>query len=286
MATNDLFSTSGSPTPAPDSTPPPTSMPTPKAAAVAEAGAATRNATFVVQAGSPLRTLFTLFVKMQLTRARVIGLSLAGLVGVLVALALHNASRLDPNVGPDLVSLFGLELFVPVTALLLSTATLGDMNDDGTLVYLWMRPVARWRIVATSVGSSFLAALPLTLIPLLLAAVITGNSADLVIGTLVSVPLSLIAYSCFFGALGLRSRRSVIWGLLYIFIIEGFVARGGDGLAHLAIRCYSESVLSSITQIPLDQGVIEPPTSWIVPLAVAAVSLVYAVRRLRVQDVP
>jgi ABC-2 type transport system permease protein len=253
---------------------------------VAEAATTTRSATSVVQPGSPLRTLFTLFLKMQLTRARVIGLGVAGLVGVLVALALHNASRLDPHVGPNLISFFGLELFVPVTALLLSTATLGDMNDDGTLVYLWMRPVARWRILATSIGSSFLAALPLTLIPLLLAAVITGNSFDLVLGTLVSVPLSLVAYSCVFGALGLRSRRSVIWGLLYIFIVEGFVARGGDGLAHLALRCYSESVLSSITQVPLDQGVIEPPVSWIVPLVVAALAFLYAIRRLRVQDVP
>src|SRR4051794_16999179 len=56
--------------------------------AVAEAAAAGRTATSVVQPGSPVRTLFTLFLKMQLTRTRVIGLGLAGLAGVLVALAL------------------------------------------------------------------------------------------------------------------------------------------------------------------------------------------------------
>jgi ABC-2 type transport system permease protein len=235
--------------------------------------------------GSRFGSLFRLFLRMQLTRLRVVGLGLAGLVGVLVALALHKASLTDPTVGPQLISLFGLELFVPVSALLLATATLGDMNDDGTLVYVWMRPVPRWHIVAAAFGSSLAAALPLTLLPLLVAAALTGGGPDLAIAVVVSVPLSLVAYVTAFGTLGLRSRRSVIWGLLYIFIIEGFVARGGPSLAHLAIRCYSESVLSSITQVPLDQAVIEPPLSWIVPLVVAVVAVAYAIRRLHVQDV-
>jgi ABC-2 type transport system permease protein len=243
-------------------------------------------ATVTRTASTRFVTLFRLFLKLQLTRARVLGLVLAGVVGVLVAIALHAASGRDASIGPQLISLFGLELFVPVSALLLATATLGDMNDDGTLVYVWMRPVPRWHLVAAAFGSSLAAALPITLVPLLLAAAITGADATLVIATLVAVPLSLLAYCAAFGALGLRSRRSVIWGLLYIFIIEGFVARGGASLAHLAIRCYSESVVSSITQVPLDQAVIEPPVSWIVPLVVAALAVLYAVRRLNVQDVP
>jgi ABC-2 type transport system permease protein len=242
-------------------------------------------ATVTRTASTRFVTLFRLFLKLQLTRARVIGLVLAGMVGVLVAIALHEASGRDASIGPQLISLFGLELFVPVSALLLATATLGDMNDDGTLVYVWMRPVPRWHLVAAAFGSSLAAALPITLVPLLLAAAITG-AGPLVIATLVAVPLSLLAYCAAFGALGLRSRRSVIWGLLYIFIIEGFVARGGASLAHLAIRCYSESVVSSITQVPLDQAVIEPPVSWIVPLVVAALAVLYAIRRLHVQDVP
>src|SRR4051794_12423228 len=116
MATSDLFSPEPGPTPAPvpgaapgatptppsgptGSDPPPADPPASGGAAVAEAAAAGRSARSVVQPGSPIRTLFTLFLKMQLTRTRVIGLSLAGLVGVLVAVALHNASRLDPTVG-------------------------------------------------------------------------------------------------------------------------------------------------------------------------------------------
>src|SRR4029077_5694547 len=78
--------------------------------------------------------LFRLFLRLQLTRVRVVLLLVAGLIGVLVALALHGASITNPEVGPNLISIFGLEMFVPVSALLLATATLGDMNEDGTLV--------------------------------------------------------------------------------------------------------------------------------------------------------
>lgn len=232
--------------------------------------------------------LYRLMLRVQLSRARALALVCGGILAVLVALVLRGSGQSDQmQVGALLIGEYGLWLLVPITALLLCSATLGEIHDDGTLVYLWLRPVPRWMLAMSAFVSSLTVALPVTLIPLLLAALLTGAPVDLAIGVLVTVPLSLLAYCGIFTALGLKSRRSFVWGLLYIFIIEGFVARGGDSLAKLAIRSYSESVLADITGANLAPfAVIASPYSWIVPLAAALLGVLYTIRRLHVQDIP
>jgi ABC-2 type transport system permease protein len=232
--------------------------------------------------------LFRLFLRTQITRARLAALTIGGALAIVVAFALRRSAQTNPDqIGAVLVGEYGLWLLVPITALLLASATLGEMYDDGTLVYVWLRPVGRTKVALAAILSSLVVALPLDLVPLLVAAVVSGSSSMLAVGVLVTVTLSLLAYVPAFCALGLRSRRSFIWGLLYIFIVEGFVARGGESLAKLAVRSYSESVLASITGANLEPfSVIGLPWAWIVPLAVGGLSLGYLVRRLRAQDIP
>ena len=138
------------------------------------------------------------------------------------------------QVGANLMREYGLWLLVPIAALLLATATLGEMYDDGTLVYLWLRPVARWQIAVAAMASTMTVALPITLVPLLIAALLTGAPADLAIGVLVTVPLSLVAYVGGFTALGLKSRRAIVWGLMYI---DGLVLRDRRH-RHRTRRCH------------------------------------------------
>ena len=38
---------------------------------------------------------------------------------------------------------YGLSLLIPVVALVFASAALGYLAEDGTLVYLWLRPLAR-----------------------------------------------------------------------------------------------------------------------------------------------
>ena len=232
--------------------------------------------------------LYRLMLRLQVTRARLTALTIGGAFAVLVAFVLRGSHQSNvTQVGAVLIGEYGLWLLVPITALLLSSATLGEVYDEGTLVYLWLRPVPRWQLAVSSFLSSLTVALPITLIPLLAAATATGASSDLITGVLLTVPLSLFAYCGAFCALGLISRRCFIWGLLYIFIIEGFVARGGESLAKLAIRSYSESLLSGLTGADLRPfDVIAPPYSWIVPLAVGFLGVLLTIRRLRVQDIP
>jgi ABC-2 type transport system permease protein len=231
-------------------------------------------------------TLYRLMLSTQVTRARVISLVALGVVAVLVGFAIGQADVFDPiRDGTRFVNGLGLSVVVPVATLVFASASLGELNEDSTLVYLWLRPVARWKIVGAAALASFTVTWPLVTIPLMIAASLTGAGGTLVVATVAGVTVSMVGYVGLFVALGLRVKRALPWGLLYILIWEGFVANGNATAARLAVRSYGRSTLSSITGVSLRLAEISAPWRWVVPLGVAFVALAYATRRLSRQDV-
>jgi len=244
--------------------------------------------------GAPGRTatpgafvaLYRLMLSTQVTRARVLSLTAMGLVTVIVGFAIGQADVFDPiRAGTGFISLLGLGVLVPVATLVFASASLGELNEDSTLVYLWLRPVARWKVVWAAALASYTVTWPLVTIPLMIAAALTGAGGALVTGTALAVSISMVGYTGLFVALGLRVKRALPWGLLYILIWEGFVANGNSTAARLAVRSYGRSVLSSVTGVTLRLAQISAPWRWVVPVAVALVALTYASRRLSRQDV-
>jgi ABC-2 type transport system permease protein len=230
--------------------------------------------------------LYRLMLRMQLTRARIAALGALGLIAVVVGATVGHAPTVDHlEAGARFVNGFGLALLVPVASLVFASSALGDPNEDGTLVYLWLRPLARWKIVAAAALSSLTATWPVVAIPLAVAAALSGGGAALVLGTLAAVTVSMLGYIGLFVALGLRVKRALVWGLLYIFIWEGFVATANSTAARLAVRSYGRSTLTSISGVHLGTTEIAAPWRWVTPAIVALAALVYATRRLRRQDI-
>jgi ABC-2 type transport system permease protein len=237
-------------------------------------------------ARSTIGPLYRLILSMQVTRARVASLGALGFVGVLVGFAIGQADVFDPlREGTIFVNRFGLSVLVPVATLVFASASLGELNEDGTLVYLWLRPVPRWEIVGAAAAAAFTVTWPMVTIPLVIGAALTGGGGTLVMGTTAAVTVSMIGYVGLFVALGLRVKRALPWGLFYILIWEGFVANGNATAARLAVFTYGRSTLSAYTDVSLRLASISTPWNWVVPVAVAFVALVYATRRLARQDV-
>jgi ABC-2 type transport system permease protein len=217
-----------------------------------------------------LPLLYRLLLRMQLTRARLIAIGALGVVAVVVGATIGSSHVADPaDAGARFISRFGLALLVPVASLVFASAALG----------------ARWKIVGAAALSSLTATWPIVAVPLALTAAITGGGADLVVGTLGAVTVSMIGYIGLFVALGLRVKRALVWGLLYIFIWEGFVATANSSAARLAVRTYGRSVLSAITDTDVGTTQISSPWRVVTPILVALVALTYATRRLRRQDI-
>jgi len=241
--------------------------------------------------------IYRLVLRSTVTRARLGALLALGLVGIVVGAALGTGVRgpalvdgvglVDGHLatGARFVNAFGLSLLVPVTALVFASAALGDPDEDGTMVYLWLRPVPRSRIVVSAAAASLTVAWPVVVLPLAAAAAATGGGGALVTSTVVAATIGLVAYTGLFCALGLLTQRALMWGLLYIFLWEGFVAGAADSAARLAVRTYARSALSDLSGMPLAGATVGTTAQWLVPLAVAAVALWWATWRLARRDI-
>jgi ABC-2 type transport system permease protein len=233
---------------------------------------------------SQFRALYSLIVRTQTTRGRVGMLGVLGALGIVIAISLRGAeNRLEA--ATHFIDGFGLALVVPITTLVFASAALGDFIDDGTMVYLWLRPVSRIKLALAAAAASLTVVLPLVVIPLTIAAAVSGAGNDIVVGTIVSTTVGVIAYTGLFVTLGVRVKRSLLWGLMYILVWEGFVARLGVTSSRFAISSYTRTILSSMTGFHLRLADLPDVASYAVPLGVTIAALGYAAHRLDVQDV-
>lgn len=241
----------------------------------------------VVLPAQAARLAYGIVLRQLVTRARIAALLLVGAATAAIAIAVGASdSRRDPiETGVQLISSLHFTLLVPIIALVFATAALGDMREDGTLVYLWLRPMDRWPVAVGAWLASITLSLPLTIVPLVISSVAVDGGSDLVAATVLAGVVGVVAYSALFVLLGLLLKNSIVWGLGYIMIWEGLIAAFGSFAAKLAIRGYTRSILTSITDVDLDLGDLSLTAGVAVPLVVAAVALALAGARLRAMDV-
>ncbi|MXV86464.1 MAG: hypothetical protein F4117_03155 [Acidimicrobiales bacterium] len=179
---------------------------------------------------------------------------------------------------------FGLILIVPIVSLVFAAASLGDARDDGTLVYLWLRPIGRAPLVAAAALAAATVSVPLCVVPTVLggwlATDFVAGSGSVALGALAAAALGTLAYSCLFVLLGLLFRKAVLWGIAYILLWEGLAVGLGDFAERLSLRGYARSLLSVIADVDLGFTTYGLVTSIIVLASVSVVSLVFATARL------
>ncbi len=147
-------------------------------------------------------------------------------------------------------------MVVPVVSLVFASAALGDMREDGTLVYLWLRPMDRWPVVVGSWLAAITLSLPITLVPLVISSLaVDGGSRSHRPRPCWRVASVSSSYSALFVLVGLLLKNPIVWGLGYILIWEGLVAQFfGSVPPRLAIRGYTRSIITSRTGVDLELG--------------------------------
>lgn len=199
--------------------------------------------------------IMRLTVRQLLTRGRLFVLVLIALVPPSLAfLYSFSASRTDPQ--SFLVGLLDNLVFVvvvPVIALTFAAAALGSEIEDGTIVYLLLKPVARWRIAV----SKFVVAAAIIAVFVVVCMVVTAlaldrSGAELAVGYAFALAAVLggAAYAAVFCFLGLVTSRALIAGLLYVFIWEGVVTRLFAGARNLSIREYMRGLADAASTLP------------------------------------
>jgi ABC-2 type transport system permease protein len=254
-----------------------------QAAAAGPANGATVQPTGLQPVATPgaFGALYRLVLRHQITRGRLLLFAVITGIAVLLGWVIGRSSGDLAQDGADVVSLFGFGLVVPVVALVLGSAALGNWVEDETLVYVWLRPVSRWVVAAAATLAAATVAVPVIVGSMtLLAALASAGDSGVIVGTAIGTALGGLAYTALFVAVGLIIRRALLWGLVYVFIWEFFVARSGTGAARLSINSYAASILAHWSEIEIrlaDRGV---TASYIVLAAVTAVAVGFTTWRL------
>ncbi len=240
--------------------------------------------TGTVAAPQAISVTYRVILRQLVTTGRVVGLGLIGVavavVGWAVGQSIESSAsvRLENAVG--VISLVAFTIVVPVVSLVFAAASLGDTREDGTLVYLWLRPMRRWTVVVGAWLAAVTVSLPLTVIPTVLTAMLLDVGSDLIVATIIASALGVLAYSALFVLLGLLVKNAIVWGLGYVIIWEGVVAAFGSSAAKVAIRGYTSSILTARTGVQLELGDLSQTVGIVVPALIAVGALVLAAVRL------
>lgn len=174
---------------------------------------------------------------------------------------------------------------LPLVALVFGTGVLGSELDDGTAVYLLVKPIDRWRIVVAKVAVAAGITIALVFPATLLAGMVVGagrGGESIAIGFALAVIPGSILYAVGFVALSVMTSRALIAGLLYVFIWEGLLAGLFAGTALLSVRQYILALAGWVAGdggevIKSSVGVL---TAVVLAVVVLAVSSAIAIRRL------
>ena len=196
-----------------------------------------------------MAAIFTLTVR-QLAGSRRIWLvaalvSLPVLAGVLFHVA--DATRPAAEFADAITGRMIASAIMPLVILLVATAAFGNEIGDRTLVYLALKPIARWRIVAPKLaGALLVGGVPVAASGLVAIAVIEEGDLRGAVATGVGLLAGAAAYTAIFTWAGLATRHALIFGLVYVFIWEAVLASYLDGIRFLSVRQYALAIIGGL----------------------------------------
>lgn len=196
-----------------------------------------------------ISAMVPMLIRSIATRGRLIAMGVFGAIGVIIAIAVRQSESGGEDLAVPLITNFGLVLLVPVVALVVASATLGQLVENRTLVYLWLRPVAPWKIAIAAVIAGLVIVVPLVVVPLVAIGAVLGQWSDM-LGAAVAAALGGVGYVSIFTTVGLMTQRALAFGLAYILVWEGFIAGLSRAAARFALRTHTSSALAQIADVP------------------------------------
>jgi ABC-2 type transport system permease protein len=181
-------------------------------------------------------------------------------VGVALVIRLGGGQPSVPTILDTLV----IRTVMPLLALVLGTSVLGSELEDGTAVYLMVKPIPRWRILlakmAVAAGITVILVIPATVATALLTSGRGALSGPEAVAYALAVSAGGVAYACAFVALSAFTGRALIVGLCYVLIWEGTLSGLLEGTRFLSIRQATLGLTAQVTgatgtPAPLDPGV-------------------------------
>ena len=212
---------------------------------------------------------------------RIVVLVVLAALAVAIAIVMRSSDGgVTPEDGASFLVWYGLSIVLPFGALLVASEAFGDLRDERTLVYLWLRPVRAWSATTGAAAASLAVTFALLVVPLIVAGIILD------VPMAAGATLAAVAYTGVFLAFGMLLSRPLLAGLLVLLVWENVIGSLSAATARLTIRSYAASLVVSEgwdVGTPVGRSF---AASVAVPLAVGAAGLLLTTWGWRRAEVP
>jgi ABC-2 type transport system permease protein len=200
---------------------------------------------------------------------------------LLIGLALIcRAYGVSPDMwGQAVIVGLGLVVVLPVVALIVGTGVLGSEVDDGTIVHILTKPLARREIILAKYLVAASVSAVVSAVPLFVTGILAG-SAKLGGALALAAVVGAMAYSALFLLFSLVSRRPVLVGLVYILVWEGLLGNFVSGTKNLAIGQYVLTIADKIAPTNILQSTIGLTTAMVMSAIFIVIGTLAAINRL------
>lgn len=226
-------------------------------------------------------TIAGLTARALLGRRRILLLLPMPLLLVGLTLIASSTSARPEQWAPIVLGQLGLGVILPLTALIVGSSVLGLEIEDGTITHILAKPVPRSEIIVAKLVVAWAVTTVTTALPLAVAGLI-ADSAAVGIGLALGAAVGALAYTAFFLALSLMSRRPVAIGLIYIMLWENLLVQFVSGARTLSIQQYSLTLADGLAgTTTLLNSTLSTVTAAILAAAFVAIGTTIATQRLR-----
>jgi len=140
-------------------------------------------------------------------------------------------------------------LTMPITALIIGDAVLGAEVRAGTFHFTFLSPVRIWRIVGGRwIGGSVVAVVTVGA-SCLLAALVAGAPAEAGPAVIAGVA-GAVTYIALFIAVSCITRRTAVWSLAIVFLVERLLGAALTGIAQISPTWLSRSTFVGLLDDP------------------------------------
>ena len=196
-------------------------------------------------------------------RRRLLSLGAINLLPVLVVLAIRiwfadqgiNAQLQLSSLTQQII----IPFLIPIVAMAVGVSAIGEQVEEGTIVYLWTRPVKRraiylGRLLAAQAVSSLLLSGSLILCFLVMVSegpeVIDWAFLKLYLVTFLIIILGTFSYSAVFAAMGTFFKKPVLPAILFAFGWEAMVSSIPARVQELSLRFHLQNIVDIPKALP------------------------------------
>lgn len=199
-----------------------------------------------------LWALYVLTLRQHLHGKRWMVSTVLFLLPAVLAVCLRVTAPNVPGLGMEfmLAFMFIPQGLLPLVALLYASGVIQDEQEEQTITYLLIRPIPKPALYVVKLLATLTTTVGLTVLFTVLtyAAIYAGadrEGQDVVARCAKAAgvhALAVSAYCCLFAVMSLFTRRTLVMGILYVVIFEGFLANMPLGVRMITVIYYARMI--------------------------------------------